>query len=196
MATGEPNDEAPEPGLINVPDPDEDTPPWLGLAQYHSNETLAMLQRYDQIQNLIGAGHHALSEGNFCEDLVRAFLRETLPKRFSVDTGFVLGNRINVPWRSGNPAAMHWKLTTASPQLDVIVHDTDNFAPVLRTGEFVVVLPDAVRGVIEVKKNLTSGQLKTALLNLAVTRHLVNQWRGLGTIPLFTAIFTFGRMRT
>jgi len=149
-----------------------------------------MLQRYDQIENLIRTGHHSESEGSYCEDLVRAFLRETLPKRFSVDTGFVLGTETDVPWRSGDPPAWNWKRTTASPQLDVIVHDTDAFAPVIRTGEFVIVLPDAVHAVIEVKKTLTSTQLQRGLMNLAATRHLVAQWRGGGRL-LFTAIFAF-----
>ncbi len=193
MSNGDPpaaDYEEEQPGLIDVPEPAEPVP-WLGVAQFHSNETLAMLQRFDQIENLIRPGHHLESEGNFCEDLLRAFLRETLPSRFSVDTGFILGNNTRVPWRTANAQAFNWKETTASPQIDVIVHDTENYSPVLRTGEFVIVLPDSVRAVIEVKKRLTSGQLRSALQNLAVTVDLISQWGlTLHRLP-FTGIFAF-----
>ncbi len=166
-------------------------PPWLGLAQYHSNETLAMLQRYDQIQNLICPGHHRPSEGTFCEDLLRAFLRETLPKRFGVDTGFILGTKTSVPWRTGKKPEWHQKEVTASPQIDVIVHDIIEYSPVLRSGEFVIVLPDAVRAAIEVKKTLTSGSLERALQNLAVTRDFLWKSRCPISHRFFTGLFTF-----
>lgn len=187
-----PNDaNADEPGLMEVPEAPVEPASWLGLANFHSNETLAMLQRFDHIENLIRPGHHFESEGNFCEDLLRAFLRETLPSRFSVDTGFILGSSTSVPWRSANAPAFAWKQTAASPQIDIIVHDTDNYSPVLRTGEFVIVLPDSVRAVIEVKKRLTSGQLKSALQNLAVTIDLMTQWTiSVNRLP-FTGVFAF-----
>ena len=162
--------------------------PWLGLAQYHSNETQAMLQRYNQIENLISLGHHSPSEGNYCENLLRTFLRETLPRRYSVDTGFILGSPVSIPWFPNYRSPT--RTTAVSPQLDVIVHDSESFAPVLRSGEFVVVLPDAVCGVIEVKKNLTSSSLKDAVEILAETCWLVRNWRG--NCNVFTSLFTFG----
>jgi len=169
------------------PDTNEHSP-WLGLAQYHSNETLAMLQRYKQIENLIRRGHHSPSEGDYCEHLLRSFLRETLPRRYSVDTGFILGSPKNIPWFPNYRIST--RTTSVSPQLDVIIHDSEYFAPVLRSGEFVVVLPDAVCGVIEVKKNLTSGSLQDAVQTLAETRWLVSSWRGNPNV--FASIFSFG----
>lgn len=165
--------------------------PWLGLAQYHSNETEAMLQRYRQVENLIGLGHHSPSEGDWCEDLLRGFLRDTLPKRFSIDTGFILGTPTSIPWFPND--SMPTETVRVTPQLDVIIHDTENYSPVLRTGEFVVVLPDSVHGVIEVKKTLSSENLKRAVQVLATTRWLVHCWRG-PTKPglIFTSVFSFG----
>ena len=71
------------------------------------------------------------------------------------------------------------------------MHDTVDYAPVLRTGEFVIVLPDADRAAIEVKKTLTSGSLKKALLNLAATRDFLWKTGCSGTNRFFTALFTF-----
>src|SRR5438876_151530 len=114
---------------------------WAHLAQYHSDEWQALLTKHRHIEHLLGLGRHSPSEGDYCEDLVRSFLRDVLPKRYSIDKGFIRG--IVMP-----------RQEYVSPQLDVIIHDTAEYAPILRSGEFVVVLPDAVVGYLEVKKTL------------------------------------------
>lgn len=150
------------------------------LAHFHSVEAETLRLRYRQVEDLIGAGHHSASEGDYCEDLLRSFLRAALPGRFSVDTGFV----------SSATAAGLPEEGSVSPQLDIIIHDATDHAPLFRSGEFVVVLPDAVAGIIEVKKRLTSGELKDALEKLAVTRHraLIS---GCNAPRPFTGVFAF-----
>jgi hypothetical protein len=151
------------------------------LALFHSTEAEALLLRFRQVENLIGPHHHAPSEGNYCEDLVRAFLRSALPGRLSVDTGFVT-------------AAIRADLgeeCRVSPQLDVIIHDTMDYAPLVRSGEFVVVLPDAVTGVIQVKKRLNSKELKMGLESLAKTRQMLHLTRRSRAHRAFSALFSF-----
>jgi hypothetical protein len=157
----------------------------LDLAQFHSAEVETLLLKYRHVERLIGEHAHHGSEGTFCEDLVREFLRQVLPRRFSVDTGFI----------RARPMEIGGETRFVSHQLDVIVQDTVDYSPLFRSNDFVVVLPDAVTAVIEVKKSLTSTDLKDSLNKLAVARYLTYHCQG----PLhfspdkraFTGVFAF-----
>jgi hypothetical protein len=153
----------------------------LGLAEFHSGEAEIMLLKYKTIEKLIGGGIHRESEGTYCEDLVREFLRKVLPSRYSVDTGFIRGKEMQIGGAK----------RSVSQQLDVIVHDTTDFSPIFRSEGFVIVLPEAVAAVIEVKKCLRPGELKAALQNLAVARYLAHESRPKQEASVFTSLFAF-----
>ena len=80
--------------------------------------------------------------GSSREELLRGLLQKYLPERYHVATGFM----------SGYPR-----------QLDVLIYDRIDHAPLFREGNLVVVDATAVRGVIEVKSVLTHGELRSAL---------------------------------
>jgi hypothetical protein len=152
----------------------------VGLLDFYSNEANALLERYLHIDRLIGSGHHHGSEGDYCEDLLRQFLRQVLPTRYSVDHGFIRYTpRLGLSGQS-----------CVSRQIDVIVHDSFDYAPVFRSGEFVIVLPEAVTAVIEVKKRLTSGELGDALSGLARVNEVL-QASGRPLLKTFTGVFAF-----
>src|SRR3954451_17798037 len=111
----------------------------INLQQFHTDDCHSLIYRFKHIQNLIGLSHHSLTEGEYCEELLRVFLRQVLPQRYSIDTGFIRGHPVEIDGRS----------YFASPQIDVIIHDSYDYSPMLRSGNFVVVLPDAVEAVIE-----------------------------------------------
>lgn len=156
-------------------------PSALGLAEFHSAEAEMMSLKYKTIEKLIGHGTHYPSEGAYCEDLVREFLRKVLPRRYSVDTGFV--KAVNVQIDGVNRSVSH--------QLDVIVHDTTDFSPIFRSEGFVIVLPESVAAVIEVKKCLRPPELESALWNLALARCLTHVSRPKQAANVFTSIFAF-----
>jgi hypothetical protein len=155
---------------------------WLNLARYHSADIEALLQRYRQVENLIGLQHHSPSEGNHCELLLSDYLRRILPSHYSVDTGFIRGNPIQAP--SGDTIV-------ASPQIDILIHNSQEFSPIYRMGNLVVVVPESVFGVIEVKKQITSGQLKDALSNIAKAMEVLMPHRIRTTSQIFTAVVGF-----
>jgi hypothetical protein len=111
---------------------------------------------------------HWPTDGHFKESIFRQVLRRHLPTNVSVGTGFV----VNYFEPSG--------------EIDVLV--TDNAMPTLfREGELVIVTPESVRAVIEVKTSLNGpADIEAAAVQLAKRKAIVerhcqcdNVWAGL-----------------
>ena len=86
--------------------------------------------------NLIGNAHNGES-GSWREAVVRQTLRRHLPSTVHVGTGFIVDRN------------------RTSPQIDVLLHDA-SYPTLFRQGDTVIVTPDAVRGVIEVKSSIST----------------------------------------
>lgn len=92
---------------------------------------------------------HGPSIGNWNEILIRNFLRKHIPDKFSVGQGFI--------YRDGK----------ISNQIDVIIYDSHNYSPFFKEGDFIIIEPEAVAVVIEVKTNIQSIKvLNEALQNI------------------------------
>ena len=85
---------------------------------------------------------HPTLVGTGRERAVIDMLRGQLPRRYEVLSGTVLGQDDEGSWQKENR------------QLDVMVVDTFDYPTLLRNGDIAVVLPQAVRVVIEVKSDL------------------------------------------
>jgi hypothetical protein len=125
-----------------------------------AHDLVANSQRIDA---LIG---HSGTVGSYREDLLRTMLRKLLPKRYSVDTGFI---------------------EDSPRQLDIIIWDAFNYPALFREGDVVVIPRAAVRGVIEVKTTLSSTSILEAfdILHDAFQRHP-------SLVPVFKGVFAFG----
>lgn len=146
------------------------------IAHFYALQAAILFQKHRFVEGLTG-GRHRASEGGYCENLLREFIREVLPDRYGVDTGFIKGP-------SSDPHG-------CSRQIDVLVHDRLEYSPVFRSGDLVVVLPDAARAAIEVKKTLTSKELAGALDLLASVAAQTKAWKSVGQKRLITGIFAF-----
>jgi hypothetical protein len=93
-----------------------------------------------------------------------------LPSRYSVDKGFIFGRS-----RIGDEE-VH------SPEIDVLIHETNEFAPGYRLEDFVIVRPEAVRGVIQVKRTLDADKLRKAIDNLVCAKQHLKSF-GVTTCP-------------
>ncbi len=160
----------------------------LDLAEFYSADAETLQIKYRQIEKLIGRSHHAASEGDYCEALLKEFLRRTLPRQFSVDGGFI--RKVSATDFVTSSRGVTTESVIATPQLDIIVHDSTDYAPLFRSEDFVVVLPEAVRAIIEVKKCLTWQRLDEAVKNISETRCLLRHWRHESN-KVFTCIFAF-----
>lgn len=115
---------------------------WLKLLASWSDELLSTTGR---IQNLIG-GHHRPTTGSYREALLRRLLRRVLPDRFRVSTGFI--------YRWGD---------APSRQIDVLIWDAQKHFALLEEGELVILTPESVSAVIEVKSTFKPDELRDAL---------------------------------
>jgi hypothetical protein len=105
------------------------------------------------------------------ERLLRSVIRRHLPGKFHVGSGFVVTGE------------------NSSTQIDVLI--VDDSGPILfRDGDFVIVTPDVVAGVIEVKSRIGAAKLAKAFKKLDYIGHIV---RGRRYPPPFLGLFSFER---
>ena len=93
----------------------------------------------NKVRNFIP--RHWLTDGQWKESVLRSVLRRHLPKNVGIGSGFIVS------------------ATKTSSQIDILLYDTTK--PVLfQDNEFVIVTPDCVRGIIEVKTMAEKGKLR------------------------------------
>lgn len=113
--------------------------------------------KVDLLAQLIRDAHHP-SLGRYKERLLQECIAQFLPKRFRVGTGFVVfpkrhDGSVATP---ADPRFANVYDHEVSSQLDIIVYDATDYPMVLQDGDFVVVRPEAVRSIVEVKGALTT----------------------------------------
>ena len=116
----------------------------------------------EQIGRLIA---HGPTIGSEREELLRALIERHVPRRFHVATGFIEGS---------------------DRQVDILVYDQVDYAPLFRAGNLVAVPIKAVRGLIEVKSTLTAGELADALTHLDDAMGIRTQGP-----PIFRGVFGY-----
>lgn len=87
-----------------------------------------------QAQSIIQ--NHNLSRGLIAENILRSFLKTTLPKRIRISQGFIEYDGL------------------LSPQCDIILYDCINYAPLYSYGDIDVIPNEAVLATIEVKSRI------------------------------------------
>lgn len=132
------------------------------LIESYSDRTNAILARYRVHDLALGKTKHHGPTGERCEDLIRDEIRRVLRPGLVAEFGYVWG-RVT---RDG--------IDDHSPEADILIYDESRVPPVEREGGIVHVLPDTVRGIIQVKKHLTKAELRNALQNVATTKqHII-----------------------
>ncbi|MGE3108395.1 MAG: DUF6602 domain-containing protein [Phycisphaerales bacterium] len=122
---------------------DEPMPP--DYKKFHASMAAELEAVKDRIRSLV---RHWPTDGGYKEAALRAILRRHLPQSVFVGGGFIVGEN------------------SASTQVDILV--VDGGKPTLfKDGDLVIVTPDAVRAVIEVKTKLTNALLTESLSKLA-----------------------------
>lgn len=135
----------------------------------------SLTSKVDLLERLIGSAHYP-SLGQYKEKLLADAIRDFLPRTVAVDTGFVLFPHVN----NNPPAAgkfydaLNQSAFAVSRQCDILIHDVINYPVIFRDGNFVVVRPEAVRAVIEVKGSLNGRETSKSLTSF---HDFATKWR-------------------
>ncbi|MCH7382267.1 hypothetical protein MMP71_00215 [Acinetobacter dispersus] len=108
---------------------------------------------------------HAPTVGTYRETLLQNTLKKHLPERYHIATGFIYG---------------------VEKQIDILIYDKVDYAPIFRETDLVIVPPESVRAVIEVKTKITHENLQSALELLDLASHVDDM-----NPPFFKGVFAF-----
>ncbi|WP_214777996.1 DUF6602 domain-containing protein [Exiguobacterium sp. s22] len=104
----------------------------------------------NKVRNLIGKKHYG-ADGNYKEIILINFLKKIVPLNLSVGTGFVKSSTID-----------NLNNNAISTQIDVIIYN-NSYPVYFKEGDFVIVPPESVKGVIEVKTSQTISVLANTI---------------------------------
>lgn len=113
--------------------------------EYQKSISKELLSIKDRLRNFID-NHHWPEDGRYKEIILTDILRKHLPKSVSVGTGFVMGEQ------------------GLSTQVDIIIYRND-FPVMFRQSDFVIVVPEPVLGIIEVKSHITGATQLTQVID-------------------------------
>ncbi|HEV7331889.1 MAG TPA: DUF6602 domain-containing protein [Flavisolibacter sp.] len=112
----------------------------MSTKEFHISTTNELLAIKDRVRNLI---NHWGEDGRYKEAILKSVISRFLPSSFNIATGFVVKQSEN---RDEH---------LSSRQIDLLIYDSSQ--PVLfKDSDFVIVTPDAVRAIIEVKANMNN----------------------------------------
>jgi hypothetical protein len=123
------------------------------ISNYFESLTAELDALKNRVRNFI-QDRHWLTEGQWKESVLRAFLRRNLPRSVQVGRGLVITE------------------SEISKQIDILIYDSTK--PLLfQDGDLVIAPPDAVLGIIEVKTSLNSLRFKEAVEVLSAQGELI-----------------------
>lgn len=147
----------------------------MSLIDYHRTTSKELLALTNKVRNLIT---HWGEDGRYKEAVLKNVIRRFLPEKFTIATGFIIKQTQN--------RGEH----LSSRQLDLIIYD--NASPVLfKEGDFVILTPDAVRGIIEVKANLQNQDLTSILRQANENGKFIFSGKDDKKQKFFNGIFSF-----
>jgi hypothetical protein len=121
------------------------------LDDFFLSSNRELLATVNKLDNLIG-DKHWLSVGIYKETLLKKMLRKVIPKKYSVDSGFVIAAD-----QDGN--------IIRSAQTDILIWDSTNYSPVFRDDDFVIIPPESCKIMIEVKGVLNRRDIRGTINN-------------------------------
>lgn len=106
------------------------------MVEYFRFVSQELVLQLNQVKTFIK--NHNPTIGILTEEILRSFLRTYLPKGVSVEQGFILNTKGNL-----------------SKQCDILIYDSQHYAPFYRINDIVVIPADSVIAIVEVKTTVT-----------------------------------------
>jgi len=121
---------------------------------YQKSITLELEIVKNRVRDLIGSASWG-EEGRYKESILTKAINSQLPQHISTGTGFIM-KKIEEPDNHEEP----YKIIL-SKQHDIILYD-NRIPLIMKYGDFIIAIPNGVKGVIEVKSNLTPAKFRDA----------------------------------
>jgi hypothetical protein len=120
--------------------------------------------KVDLLGRLLGDSHYP-SPGQYKERLLADAIRGFLPRTVEVGTGFVMFPHADMEPPGGGRFhdPLNQSAFSMSRQCDILVYDVAKYPAIFRDRDFVIVRPEAVRAVIEVKGMLSRREVLSTL---------------------------------
>jgi hypothetical protein len=115
-----------------------------------------LLLKRKQLQKLI---KQSTILGNYYEELVKDILVRSIPKKYSIATGVISGPKGN------------------SNQLDIIIYDNTVSFPLFSANNLIILRPDYAKLIIEVKSEITTDTMKSAIKILRSAIDVFNSYQ-------------------
>ncbi len=147
----------------------------MNTLEFHRTTSKELLALKDRVRNLV---LHWGEDGRYKEAVLKSVIQRFLPSKYKIATGFVV--------KQTNQRGKH----NSSKQIDLIIYDTA-FPVLFKESDFVIVTPDAVRGIIEVKANIAN----QGLTNITKKSNEIGKFIFNGktdiSAPFFNGIFSY-----
>ncbi|MDD3597841.1 DUF6602 domain-containing protein [Sulfuricurvum sp.] len=120
--------------------------------------------KIDLLSKILQNAHYP-SIGRYKENLLIKIIREYLPDKYKVGTGFVLFVHDATEERALKKGFDHLNMGsyTVSKQCDILIYDASTIPVVFKDDDFVILRPESVKAVIEVKSNANKHEIDNIL---------------------------------
>lgn len=143
-----------------------------GDMKYQQSIAAEFLAIKDRVRVFID-NHHWGEDGRYKEVIIMNYLRKILPSSVSVGTGFVKNNSNEL-----------------TSQIDIIVYK-ESSPKLFSEGDFVILMPESVVCIIEVKSTSTHSILSRTDDGLSVIQKAEENGRIIGNTDIFNGIFAY-----
>lgn len=147
----------------------------MDTIEFHKSTTKELLAIKDRVRNLI---NHWGEDGRYQEAVIKTMIQRFLPEKYKIGSGFVV--------RQTRQRGNH----EPSKQIDFIIYDT-SYPILFKETDFVILTPDSVLGIIEVKANATNQGLQNIVKKSNDNGAFIFDARIDKSKPLFNGIFSY-----
>lgn len=140
-------------------------------SEYQKSIAEEFLSVKDRVEYFIGYAHNG-ENGRYREIILMNYLRKNLPDGVAAGTGFVRNRDEEL-----------------TKQIDIIIYRS-SFPTLFKEGDFVILMPESVLGIIEVKSRTTTANL-TQSVGLSAIEKATFNGKIIGGKEIFNGIFGF-----
>ena len=145
----------------------------MSILKFHKSTAKELLVIKNRVRDLI---KHWGEDGRYKEAVLKSVIKRFLPEQFNIGTGFVIKEEVE---RGSHQS---------SKQIDLIIYNTA-YPILFKESDFVILTPDAVNGIIEVKSNLSNHNFTNVIKQANKNGKFV--FKNKVNYPFFNGIFSF-----